>query len=221
MRISSVNTGRYSIGEVVNMISTDANRFAMVTPFFTYLIVLPVQMALGLGSIGYYLGVALVPGLVTLFLCLGLTGLLGRSVKNISERMMKIKDGRLKCAGEIFNGVRFIKFNGWEIKFLERLYLKRKDELELLKSLFRRVCFINFWNNFSPVLFLVVVLGFYAVIEGEMQLGNVFAAINAYMILMESFRAIPFISSFSLVFFLTPFGVKMSSYVSFSNFGFG
>lgn len=196
MRVSWVNTGNYSIGEVVNMVATDANRFSMVTSYLAMMVVLPIQLIIGMVSIGVYLGVAIFPGVAVLFLTSIVTFILGKISKRQNEQYMEAKDKRLKTVAEIFNGVRFIKFNAWESKFLERLAEKRKNELHFLSRMFYRMIISIFWNWFSPALFLAVVLSYYSMVSGEMRLANIFASINAFSIMSESLKSLPYIRSF-------------------------
>lgn len=42
---------------------------------------------------------------------------------------MKAKDERMKVTTEVFNAIKFIKANGWEEYFYDKLETKRQSEL--------------------------------------------------------------------------------------------
>ena len=53
---------------------------------------------------------------------------------SLQEKIMKVKDVRIKLMGEVLNGIKVVKLYAWETKFLQNIEKIRKEEVQLLKA---------------------------------------------------------------------------------------
>jgi len=113
---------------------------------------------------------------------------------------MEIKDKRMKIVNECFNNVRYVKLGATENYFLTRMCDVKVEELTLLKSVFLRITWISFMNRLSPTIFLLALVGFYALFEGGtgINVKIIFSGFSAYSTFSGVMSMFPFTMSFFL-----------------------
>ncbi|KAJ0067200.1 hypothetical protein NL108_012940, partial [Boleophthalmus pectinirostris] len=165
-----------TVGETVNLISADAQRFNDVTNFIHLLWSCPLQIALAILFLWFELGPSVLAGLAVMILMVPINGLLANKARKIQVDNMKYKDKRLKIMNEILNGIKILKLFAWEPSFQNQVEELRKEELKVLKKFAYLTSVSTFIMTCAPAL---VSLATFATFVG-MSSNNVLTAAKAF-----------------------------------------
>lgn len=122
-------------GRIVNLMSTDTYRVDQASGFFHMIWTAPIGILITTALLIVNLTYSALPGLGLILIAMPL---LGRAVKTLFRRRVainKITDQRVSLTQEILQGVRFVKYFGWETSFLERIQNIRKKEISRIQVL--------------------------------------------------------------------------------------
>ncbi|KAJ1559150.1 hypothetical protein HK405_011791, partial [Cladochytrium tenue] len=84
---------------------------------------------LALAGLFAVLGWSSIVGIVIILLNGPITGYLGSFMEAIQDKQMKANDKRVSITTEVMNGIRIIKYFGWEDQFLSKIMTVRDEEL--------------------------------------------------------------------------------------------
>ncbi|KAG0327184.1 hypothetical protein BG000_001046 [Podila horticola] len=136
LRLSNSARQEFTVGEIVNHMSIDANR---IQDLVTYLHVVwsgLFQIGIALYLLYDTMSWAIFAGVAVMLLTIPLNARLSVFMKNLQQKQMKNKDTRIKLMNEILNGIRVIKLYAWEGTFLQKVLTVRNDyELETMKKI--------------------------------------------------------------------------------------
>lgn len=120
---------------MTNLITSNASTFEMCVYHLVGLVSSPFQIAICTYLLYKYIGVATFAGLSTMVIFIPLNGFFANLSKKIRKTKYEIQDSRIKMMNEILNGIRVIKFYGWEESF-QRLVkkLRNKEIRNLIKT---------------------------------------------------------------------------------------
>jgi ATP-binding cassette subfamily C (CFTR/MRP) protein 1 len=122
-------------GRIVNLMSTDTYRVDQASGFFHMIWTAPIGILITTALLLINLTYSALPGLGLILIAMPL---LGKAVKVLFRRRVainKITDQRVSLTQEILQGVRFVKYFGWETSFLERIQRIRKKEIKAIQVL--------------------------------------------------------------------------------------
>ncbi len=122
-------------GRIVNLMSTDTYRVDQASGFFHMIWTAPIGILVTTTLLCVNLTYSALPGLGLIIIAMPC---LGRAVKTLFRRRIainKITDQRVSLTQEILQGVRFVKYFGWETAFLERIQSIRKREIHSIQIL--------------------------------------------------------------------------------------
>jgi ATP-binding cassette subfamily C (CFTR/MRP) protein 1 len=122
-------------GRIVNLMSTDTYRVDQASGFFHMIWTAPIGILITTALLLVNLTYSALPGLGLILIAMPL---LGNAVKVLFRRRVainKITDQRVSLTQEILQGVRFVKYFGWETSFLERIQNIRKKEIHAIQIL--------------------------------------------------------------------------------------
>ncbi|XP_017570742.1 canalicular multispecific organic anion transporter 1 [Pygocentrus nattereri] len=123
-----------TVGETVNLMSADAQRFNDVTNFIHLLWSCPLQIILSIVFLWIELGPSVLAGLLVMVLMVPINGLLATKSKTFQMKNMKLKDKRMKIMNEILNGIKILKLYAWEPSFEAQVQGIRDQELKVMKK---------------------------------------------------------------------------------------
>uniref|UniRef100_A0A4W4G0I7 ATP-binding cassette, sub-family C (CFTR/MRP), member 2 n=1 Tax=Electrophorus electricus TaxID=8005 RepID=A0A4W4G0I7_ELEEL len=124
-----------TVGETVNLISADAQRFNDVTNYIHLLWSCPLQIIISIVFLWVELGPAVLAGLLVMIFMVPINGLLASKSKALQINHMKLKDKRMKIMTEILNGIKILKLYAWESSFEAQLQGIREKELKVMRNL--------------------------------------------------------------------------------------
>ncbi|KAM9364701.1 ATP-binding cassette sub-family C member 2 [Pholidichthys leucotaenia] len=123
-----------TVGETVNLMSADAQRFNDVTNFIHLLWSCPLQIVIAIAFLWLELGPSVLAGVAVMVLMVPINGLLATKARKLQIENMKFKDKRLKIMNEILNGIKILKLYAWEPSFQTQVEDIRGEELKVMKK---------------------------------------------------------------------------------------
>ncbi|KAK5971311.1 Multi drug resistance-associated protein variant [Trichostrongylus colubriformis] len=147
-----------TVGEIVNLMAIDIERFQMITPQIQQFWSCPYQITLALIYLFFTLGYSAIPGFIVMVIALPSNIICSIIVKRWQVEQMKLKDERTKMVNEILNGIKVVKLYAWEIPMEQHIDEIRQKELVLLRKSFLVRNVMDSFNTASP--FLVALFSF-------------------------------------------------------------
>lgn len=132
LRLSVSARQRRTVGQIVNIMSTDANRMRDLT---TYLVMLesgPLQIALSVAFLWQQIGAAVLVGVAVMLLFIPLNLAIARLQKRLQKELMGVKDKRVNSTSEAIGAAKLIKLNAWEERIVGRIEETRAAEIAKL-----------------------------------------------------------------------------------------
>ncbi|XP_010145575.1 PREDICTED: canalicular multispecific organic anion transporter 1 [Eurypyga helias] len=130
LTMSSATRKESTVGETVNLMSADAQRFMDMANFVHQLWSAPLQIILSIVFLWGELGPSVLAGIAVMVLLIPINGFLVAKAKTIQVKNMKNKDERMKIMSEILNGIKILKLFAWEPSFEKRVNEIRARELK-------------------------------------------------------------------------------------------
>lgn len=134
LRMSNSARKESTVGEIVNLMSVDAQRFMDVTAYINMIWSAPLQIILALYFLWQYLGPSVLSGLAVMIILIPVNALLAGKVRNLQIKQMKNKDERVKLMNEVLSGIKVLKLYAWEPSFEEQILKIRNKEIKVLKE---------------------------------------------------------------------------------------
>ncbi|XP_049760894.1 multidrug resistance-associated protein 1 isoform X2 [Elephas maximus indicus] len=130
------NSARKSstVGEIVNLMSVDAQRFMDLATYINMIWSAPLQVILALYLLWLNLGPSVLAGVAVMILMVPLNAVMAVKTKTYQVAHMKSKDNRIKLMNEILNGIKVLKLYAWELAFKDKVLAIRQEELKVLKK---------------------------------------------------------------------------------------
>ncbi|KAH6879589.1 cadmium ion transporter [Coprinopsis sp. MPI-PUGE-AT-0042] len=171
-----VREGEHSVGQIITMISTDATNIEQFMSFAHTTWVSPIQLILGFGLLIGTLGYSALVGLGVMIFAMPVQGILVKIFFDQRQKCAKITDKRTQLTTEVLQGIRMIKFYGWEAFYIEQIGHFRGQEVKTLRkgalAISSLICNLSFHAHFGHHSFIRHNLNI-AVIFASLQLFNV------------------------------------------------
>nr|XP_021201313.2 multidrug resistance-associated protein 1 isoform X4 [Helicoverpa armigera] len=178
LRMSNSARKESTVGEIVNLMSVDAQRFVELTAYLNMIWSAPLQIALALYFLWGILGPSVLAGLAVMIILIPVNGLIANRVKTLQIRLMKYKDERVKLMNEVLNGIKVLKMYAWEPSFEDQILKIRNKEMNVLKQ----TAYLNSATSFiwSCAPFLVTFLTFFTFLITDPE-KNILTAENIFV----------------------------------------
>ncbi|CAN8003965.1 unnamed protein product [Ixodes hexagonus] len=134
LRLSSESQRDYTIGELVNLISVDADRVFRLSITFGYVASGVPLIVIAVVLLWQYLGVACLAGVAVMLIIMPVVALAVSIGNKYQAGQMKLKDKRLKTVAEMLSSVKVLKLFAWENIFMDKCTSVRLEEMGLLKK---------------------------------------------------------------------------------------
>ena len=123
-----------TVGEIVNLMAVDAQRFMDLTTYINMLWSAPLQISLALYFLWQILGPSVLAGLGIMIILIPVNGVIANKVKSLQIKQMKNKDERVKLMNEVLSGIKVLKLYAWEPSFEQQILKIRDKEVKVLKE---------------------------------------------------------------------------------------
>ena len=134
LRLSNKARKKSTVGEIVNLMSVDAQRIMDLMSYIHMIWSAPLQIILSLVFLYMSMGPSIFAGFAVMVLMIPINICLAGLARRLQVKQMILKDSRLKIVNEVLNGIRVIKLYAWEIPFQRIIFGIREDELNQLKK---------------------------------------------------------------------------------------
>ncbi|XP_039283752.1 multidrug resistance-associated protein 1 isoform X2 [Nilaparvata lugens] len=123
-----------TVGEIVNLMSVDAQRFMDLLTYLNMIWSAPLQIFLALFFLWQTLGASVLAGLAVMIIMIPINSYIATRVKTLQMRQMKYKDERVKLMNEVLSGIKVLKLYAWEPSFEQQILRIRNKEVQVLKE---------------------------------------------------------------------------------------
>ncbi|KAI8537302.1 hypothetical protein RHMOL_Rhmol09G0012900 [Rhododendron molle] len=191
LTISCQSKQGHTSGEIVNLMSVDAQR---VSDFGWYIHdpwLVIIQVILALVILYKNLGLASTTALVTTVVVMLANVPLGSLQEKFQEKIMKSKDKRMKAESEILRNMRILKLQAWEMKFLSKVTELRNTEMGWLKKFgytFSLTIFL-FWG--APMFIALATFGTCMLLGIPLESGKILSSLATFTILQQPIYNLP------------------------------
>ncbi|XP_038152385.1 canalicular multispecific organic anion transporter 1-like [Cyprinodon tularosa] len=191
--MSNDNRKESTVGETVNLMSADAQRFNDVTNFIHLLWSCPLQIVVSIVFLWMELGPSTLAGLAVMVLLAPINGLLAAKARKIQVENMKFKDKRLKIMNEMLNGIKILKLFAWEPSFQTQVKDIREKELKVMKRFAYLTSVSTFIFTCAPALVSLVTFAVFVGVSSENILTpeKAFTSISLFNILRFPLAMLP------------------------------
>lgn len=158
LKLSNAAIGQTTVGQMVNLLSNDVNRFDIALNYIQYLVIAPLQAIIAVFVLSYmYLGFySTAAGSALLLLYVPFQSLMGRWFGRLRSATARRTDERIRLMNEIIPAMRVIKMYTWEDPFGALVELARANEVRLIKytSILRAINMALFFVSSKVILFI-------------------------------------------------------------------
>uniref|UniRef100_A0A8U7N0C2 ATP binding cassette subfamily C member 2 n=1 Tax=Corvus moneduloides TaxID=1196302 RepID=A0A8U7N0C2_CORMO len=197
LTMSGATRKESTVGETVNLMSADAQRFMDMANFVHQLWSSPLQIILSIVFLWGELGPSVLAGIATMVLLIPINAFLVAKAKTIQERNMKNKDERMKIITEILNGIKILKLFAWEPSFEKRVNDIRAHELKNLVNFGYLQSVSIFVFTCAPFLVSLASFAVYVLVDENniLDAQKAFTAISLFNVLRFPMAMLPMVLS--------------------------
>ncbi|VDL69418.1 unnamed protein product [Nippostrongylus brasiliensis] len=165
LRLSSAARRTKTVGEIVNLMSIDIDRFQQISPQTMQYWSNPLQIGLALFFLWHQVGIAVLSGVGVMLMLFPINFLITMLIRGCQVQQMYYKDERTKMVNEVLNGIKVIKLYAWEPPMEKVITELREKELALIRraSLLRTLS--DMFNSASPFLVALSTFATYIMID--------------------------------------------------------
>ncbi|XP_005176236.1 multidrug resistance-associated protein 1 isoform X1 [Musca domestica] len=195
--LSNATRKESTVGEIVNLMAVDAQRFMDLTTYLNMLWSAPLQIGLALYFLWQLLGPSVLAGLAVMIVLIPVNGVIANRIKTYQIRQMKYKDERVKLMNEVLSGIKVLKLYAWEPSFEKQVLEIREKEIATLKSTAYLNASTSFLWSCAPFLVSLVTFATYVLIDENNVLDatKTFVSLSLFNILRFPLTMLPMLIS--------------------------
>ena len=185
-----------SVGEIVNLMSVDVQRFMDVLPYLNMLWSAPLQICISSYFMYQELQEATFVGMGILLASLPLNFLLGRYMRIFQMRQMKLKDKRIKSMNEILSGMKVLKLYAWEESFIGQVLEIRSKEISIQKKAAYLNAVMSLFWTVAPFMVGLGAFTYYVLMGNTLTAQNAFVTLSYLNIMRMPLAMLPMMMVF-------------------------
>ncbi|KAL8092112.1 hypothetical protein AgCh_034413 [Apium graveolens] len=179
-------------GELINAVAVDVET---VQGFIVYMHdswLIFFQIGLALLILYKKLGLLASVGafVLTLFF-MGVNSLFMTWQEKFQKKLMDSKDNRMKLTIETLRNMRVLRFQGWEMIFLSKIFQRRKVEMQWLKKYLYSSVVIEFLYGIGPTLVALFTFSSCIYMGIPLETGQILSALATFRVLREPIFLLP------------------------------
>ncbi|XP_075072065.1 ATP-binding cassette sub-family C member 2 [Mixophyes fleayi] len=197
LTVSNAIRKESTVGETVNLMSADAQKFMDLANFIHLIWSSPLQIAISIVFLWVELGPSVMAGLGVMILLIPINAVLATKSKTFQMKNMKNKDKRLKIMNEILNGIKILKLYAWEPSFEKQVQGIREKELKDMLHFAYLFSVSLFIFTCAPFLVSVASFAVYVVVDPNNVLTaeRAFTSISLFNVLRFPLSMLPMLIS--------------------------
>ena len=106
LKLSNAARRTSTVGEIVNLMSVDAQRFNDMMTYINMLWSGPLQISISIYFLWVTLGPSILAGVAVMLLMIPINAVITNKLKQFQVKQMNLKDKRIKMMNEILNGIK-------------------------------------------------------------------------------------------------------------------
>ncbi|XP_066157428.1 ATP-binding cassette sub-family C member 4-like isoform X2 [Euwallacea fornicatus] len=183
LRIKLTALGGDTVGNIINLMSSDVSRFNVAPLFLHYLWLAPLQCCLITFLIYLEIGVAAVYGMTAVLMISPLQVLMSLGASYLRVRAGARTDARVRHMNEVIQAIQVIKMYAWENAFIGVINRLRKEELKvlMLTSYIRGITMSFIMITARAGIFLTVLS--YVLLGNDINAERVFVIAGYYLVI--------------------------------------
>uniref|UniRef100_A0A8C6UP06 Multidrug resistance-associated protein 1 n=1 Tax=Neogobius melanostomus TaxID=47308 RepID=A0A8C6UP06_9GOBI len=183
--ISNAARRSSTVGEIVNLMSVDAQRFMDLSAYINMIWSAPLQVVLALYFLWETLGPSVLAGVAVMLLMV--------PVNAFIVAQMKSKDGRIKLMNEMLNGIKVLKLYAWELAFQDKVSEIRQSELRVLK----KAAYLGAMSTFTWICVALSTFAVYVLVDERniLDAQKAFVSLALFNILRFPLNMLPMVIS--------------------------
>ncbi len=186
LRISGAASKQYNQGKLMNLMQMDCMRVSTIVNQVSTGIQLVVTLGLSMYLLFHFLGAVVLAGVGICLVSIVINYFVARVNRRYQQRVMSLKDERIKKTTEALQSVKMLKMYGWCDLFMSFIADVRKREVATMQfKAFLSGIYICALYLF-PKLVSIGTFFIYAAVNTKISLGVIFAAINVFNIMAVS-----------------------------------
>ena len=134
LRLSMSSFQETDVGQILNILANDMNRFEEVAFWSLYLFIAPMASIICLAITYYFMGTSSLSGFLILILFIPFQGIMGRLFSRFRRNSTRITDTRVNLMSEIVSAMKLIKVYCWEQPFARIINDIRTKEIDAMKK---------------------------------------------------------------------------------------
>nr|XP_043618789.1 ABC transporter C family member 3-like isoform X2 [Erigeron canadensis] len=191
LALSTHSKIRHSSGEITNLIAIDAERVNDFAWYIHDIWLAILQVGLALAILYRNLGIASLAALVAIGIILLANIPLGSLQEKFQDQLMTSKDTRMKTTSELLTAMRILKLQGWEMKFLSKIFELRSLETKWLKMFLCTSTTIISICWVAPTFIAAVTFVTCMVLGTPLEPGKLLSAIATFKLLQQPIYNLP------------------------------
>ncbi|KAJ6528504.1 multidrug resistance-associated ABC transporter [Mycena capillaripes] len=210
LRLSGRARLEHSVGQITTMISSDAEKFELLSYLVHYTWIAPLQLIVVIGLLIKTIGVSALVGFGLLIVAAPPQAILVKIMFDQRFKGVKITDARVRLITEVLQGIRLVKFYGWEDFYVERIQEMRTREVKTIRKSAWATSALIAMFTVMPTLAMILSLITYKLTGHALDIAKIFTAVQLYSIARVPLILLPIVFSF-----LAPTLVAMRRIVTF------
>ncbi|XP_010226865.1 PREDICTED: multidrug resistance-associated protein 1-like, partial [Tinamus guttatus] len=185
LTLASSSRRSYTTGEIVNLMSADAQQLMELAVNLNLLWSAPFQILVAVIFLWQELGPSVLAGVAVLLLVIPINALIAAKVKSLKKRQMRYSDQRVKLLSEMLHGIKILKLYAWEPSYQRKVMSIREHEVDVLKSSGYLATYSMLTLTCIPFMVSLATFGvfFYVDEENILTASKVFTSISLFNIL--------------------------------------
>ena len=191
LKLSNEARQSSSVGQIVNLMSNDANRFQQFAWFAINAWMIPVYLTIAMVMLVRMLGLAALSGILVLVCSLFLNGRMMIRLRALRTTQLKQTDDRVKQTNEAVLGIRVVKLYTWEQSIEDRIADLRTVELERIRTAERLMALNRFMFFSIPVVTAVITFLTFTMLGNKMDPALIFSSMALFNLIQEYLSTLP------------------------------
>ncbi|KAK5646965.1 hypothetical protein RI129_005429 [Pyrocoelia pectoralis] len=185
LRLSKTALGQTTIGQMVNLLSNDVNRFDVAVLFAHYFWIGPIQSIIVTYFMYEEVGLSALLGVIVLFLFIPLQLGLAKMIAKFRFKTATRTDERVRLMNEVIAGIQVIKMYTWEKPFVQFISLARRYEIQSIRGAsYVRAVILSFML-FATRISLFITILCYILFGQQITAKKVFVVTAFYSVLRQ------------------------------------
>ncbi|KAF2071736.1 hypothetical protein CYY_006941 [Polysphondylium violaceum] len=180
-----------TIGEIVNLMSVDAQKFMDLCPYLHMIWSALEQIAIALILLYLKLGPSVFAGLAIMLVMIPINLFISNLAKKRQTTSMKLKDKRTKAVNEVLNGIKVIKLYSWEQSFMNHVNAIRNSELGVMKTIKYIQGFSLLLWSMSPIFVSVSTFAVYILTGHVLTAAIAFPCLSLFNVMQFPINMLP------------------------------